>query len=201
MNKKVLLVALLAVATMLSASAQKVSGNLSPLKGQTEINVVLDFSGTMVSTGSVMGKPIKETEEKFVADAIKDKSDAEKEQWLTEWNVKLRDGAYAILVKDMGNVLTKKGISVGSYPNAEYTIIVKVTLIETGHFVGISVRASAITADVSFVKTGETSPFATIAYNRISNGASAYVAYLIARVEMSFGMLGINLGRVISKVK
>ena len=202
MNRKVLLAALLAVVTVFGASAQKVVGDLSPLKGQTEINLVLDFEGTMVSKGSVgigMGKPISETEEKFVADAIKGKSEKDKENWLKEWNVTLRNDSYSVLTRDMNNHLKKK-FSVGDYPDAEYTIVVKVTLIETC-FSPINKKASKVSADVSFVKTGETSPFATVTYSRLSNPASAYAGYFIKQIAMSFGMVGMNLGKAVAKVK
>ena len=203
MNKKVLLTALFAVTIMFGVSAQKISGNLSPLKGQTKLNLVIDFSETKVSekVSFISDKPIDvKPEEKYVADKINDKSDEEKERFLAEWNVKLRDEAYSFLIKDMNSALNKKGkeITVGNSPNAEYTIMVKVTLIEAGSFVGIKER-SRVSADVSFVKTGETKEFASTTYNRIFNYVSDCVPHHVIRIAMSFGTLGSNICKTISK--
>jgi hypothetical protein len=190
MNKKMLFATLLSVATVFSASAQKLSGDISPLKTQKEVNVVLDFSETLVN-----GK----AEDKYISDETKGKSETEKAQWLSEWNENLRSNAYAMLIKDLGDEVSEKYFSVGEYKDAEYTINIKVRDITTGFFAGIVARASAIRADVSFVKTGEAEPFASVEFKKSSNSISANVPYFITRITMSFGELGEDIGEMIYK--
>jgi hypothetical protein len=116
MNRKVLFAVLLSVATV-CASAQKFSGNISPLKNQKEVNLVLDFSGTLVN-----GK----AENTYIAEETKGKSKTEKEEWISEWKEKLREDTYAMLANDLDKAVSPKWFSVGDYRDAEYTIVVKV---------------------------------------------------------------------------
>lgn len=189
MNKKSLFAALLLIATI-GASAQKLSGNISPLKGQKEVNVVLDFSGVLVN---------KQSEESHIAFSTKDKTEEEKAQWLTEWNVKLRNDAYERLIVNLNKAANKKGFSVGNYPNAEYTIYVKVKNIDPGYFAGIMAKASYVWAEVDFVKTGTTAPLATAKYDKVLGKWSANVPYFVTRIAMAFGYLGDSIGSTITK--
>jgi hypothetical protein len=189
MKTRVLLTALLSVAA-LSASAQKLSGNISPLKDQKEVNFVVDFSGTLVNNAS---------EEKYITDETKRKNDKDKEKWLDEWNTLLRSQVYGVLTKEINDKVSDKFFSVGEYPNAEYTIIVKVKNIETGHYIGISAKASEVKADVNFVKTGETTPFAMIEFKRARNPFGSDMPYFVTRIVMSFGTLGRDTGSAIHK--
>ena len=67
------------------------SGNIFPLKGQKEVNVVLDFTGTLVNN---------QPEESHIAFNTKDKSDEDKAKWLQEWNEDLRLRSYSLLVSN-----------------------------------------------------------------------------------------------------
>ena len=189
MYKRTLFAVLLSVATV-CASAQKISGSISPLKGQKEVNVVLDFSGTLVN-----GK----AEEKYIAEETKGKTNAEKEQWLSEWNEKLRSDAYSMLTNDLNKAVSQKWFSVGNYANAEYTIYIKVKDITTGFFAGVVSKGSAIKAEVRFVKTDETTPIATVEYKNSSSGISSTIPYFVTRIVMSFGKLGDEIGALINK--
>jgi len=88
---------------------------------------------------------------------------------------------------------------VGNYPDAEYTINVKVKDITTGYFAGIVAKPSGLKAEVTFIKKGETTPIATIPYKTISNKASSYIPYYVTRIVMSFGSLGVNVDGVMNK--
>ena len=185
MKRTVLLtLALFAVAAVVSA--QKLSGNISPLKGQKEVNVILDFSGMLVNN---------QPEESHIAFFTKDKNEEEKAQWLKEWNEDLRHDAYESLTGYLNKTVNKTGLSAGDYAKAEYTIYVKVVNINVGAFL---VTNSSVKADVSFMKTGETTPFATVNYNVIGRNSS-YVAVPVARIVNPFGYLGDNIGKLIVK--
>jgi len=189
MNKKMLFAALLAV-TAMGVSAQKLSGDLSPLKDQKEVNVVLDFSGTLVNGGA---------EDKYIADETKGKTEEDTKQWLSEWKEKLPSDAFSKLTDDFNNKATGKLFSTGAYKNAEYTIIIKVKDITTGSYSGPFSKSSGVKTEVSFVKTGETTPFATVEYKNSRSGVSGFVPYFVTRIVMSFGSVGDDLFSTISK--
>jgi len=186
MNKKILFAVALSVATV-AVSAQKLSGNLSPLKGQKEVNVVIDFTGTLVN-----GQP----EESHIAFFSRGKNEEETAKWLKEWNEDMRNDAYAKIIEHLSTEANKKGFTVGDFPNAEYTIIAKVINISPGAHL---MKNSDVKANISFVKTGENTPFATVEYKKIIGKFSNYVASQVTRTAMAFGYLGSELGKTISK--
>ena len=186
MDKKSLFVALLFAATT-SVSAQKLSGDLSPLKGQKEVNVVINFSGMLVNN---------QPEESHIEFFTKNKTEEEKEQFLSDWNVKMREDAYVKLVAEVNKTVAQKGFSVGDFPNAKYTIYVQVININPGTPM---VTNSIMKADVNFVKTGETAPFASLKYNKFIGRNTSWVSNTVARIAMLFGYLGENIGKTTSK--
>ena len=187
---KKIIVILVALTTTMGAWAQKLSGDITPLKGQKKVNVVLDFSGTLVN-----GK----AETKYIAEEIKGKTEAEKEKWLTEWNVDLRANTYSVLVKDLNKAVSGKFFSVGEFPDAEYTILIKVKEITTGFFAGFMGKASAVQVEVRFVKTGGKNPIATVEYKKVSCKISDVIPHFVTRITMSFGTLGDKIGEIINK--
>jgi hypothetical protein len=208
MNKKLLFVMLLAAVTMLSVTAQpprpprpgggraaptaasfKLSGDLTPLKGQSEVNVVIDFSGTLVN-----GK----AESAFIEAETKGKSAEEKEQWLKEWNEDLRSQANSLLIAEINNNLGGQ-FTVGNNSGANCTITIKVVDITSGSFSGPFSKSSAIKAGITFSKKGEASPFASVASANVSNGASSVIPVLATRISMSFGTLGVQIASTINK--
>ena len=186
MKIKSILIALLSIATV-SVSAQKLSGNLSPLKNQKEVNVVLDFTGTTAESMP---------EDKYIEVKTKGRTDEEIARFLTEINEQLRSESYTSLTGKMGNVVNETLFSVGNYPNAEYTIYVKVIDYHPGSF---PMRHSTVTADVRFVKTGETAPFATVSYKKLLGRFSANVPVWVTRTTMAFGYLGDSIGKLMVK--
>ena len=190
MIKKALFAALFLTATVFGVSAQKIQGDISPLKGQKEVNIVLDFKGTLVN-----GK----AESKYIAEETKDKKEDEKTQWLSEWNEKLRADALSMVIRDINNETGKKLFSVGEFKNAEYTIIVNVKEITTGYFAGVFARPSAVNAEIHIVKTGTTTPIATIELKKCSSSISSTIPYFVTRIAMSFGELGEDFGELMCK--
>jgi len=189
-NVKTLFAALFVVASVSGASAaQKITGDISPLKGQKEVNVVLDFTGVVVD-----GK----TEDNYIADETKDKTADEKTQWLSQW-ADMRSGATTALIKAVNDKTSEKLFAAGEYTSAAYTILVNVKEIKPGFFGGIITRPSAVRADVSFVKTGETAPFATAEFKNSSDVKSQVVPYFVTRIVMSFSELGDDIGDAILK--
>ena len=187
MKSKTLFLTLLSIALTMSVSAQKLSGNLSPLKGQKEVNVVIDFAGTTVN---------RQSEESHIAFFSRGKNEEELAQWLKEWNQDMRQESYEKLINELNQAVSSKGFSVGNYPNAECTIVVKVINIQPGAHL---MTNSVINTNVSFLKTGENSPFATVEYKNIIGKYSNYVAHQRTRIAMAFGVLGKKVGATITK--
>jgi hypothetical protein len=107
----------------------------------------------------------------------------------------MRNEAFKSLIEKMDNVLKAKRLSSGNYPNAEYTIHVKVKDLKPGIHLKWN---SAVTADVSFVKTGEAYPFATVTCYSLGR-YSSWVESWATRAAVAFGYLGDNIGKVILK--
>ena len=191
MNKRRLLAVLLSIVTV-CASAQNFSGDLSPLKGQKEVNVVLDWTGMLVN---------EQPEESHIEFSIKDKNEEEKAQWLKEWNEDMRLRSYNLLVnrwalsKGLNERISETGLSVGDYPNAEYTIYIKVINIDNGYALG----NAELTAEVSFIKTGESTPFATVTYDKCYGNAGFANGHHIERIARCFITLHIKLAKTINK--
>jgi len=186
MNKQIFLTVLLLIATM-SVSAQTFKGDISPLKNQKEVNVVLDFTGTLCEG---MAK------EKYIEIKTKGKSEEQKAQFLSELNEQLQSEAYNSLTGKMDKVVNEKWFSAGNYPDAEYTIYVMVKDFNPGAF---PMKNSRVRADVNFVKTGESVPIATVTYKNVLGRYSANVPLWVTRTVMAFGYQGESIGKVIVK--
>jgi hypothetical protein len=189
MKLRTLFVVLFALAAM-SVSAQKLTGDLSPLKGQKEVNVVLDFSTTLVN-----GK----AEAKYIADETKGKMPEEKEQWLTEWTKNLPSNAYSMLTNDLFKTMKEPYFLVGDYPDADYTIHIRIIDITTGYFAGVMAKASAIKSEVIFIKKGEETPTAVVLYKSSCSVISSTIPYFVTRIAMSFGKMGDDIANTINK--
>ena len=188
--KKIIIVMLLISVAIMGASAQKLSGTLIPLKDQKEVNIVIDFSGTLVD-----GK----TEQKYINEELKKRKTADKEKWLNEWHDNLRFTAYSMLIRELNKTLNPNLFIVDDIPNAEYTIYVKVKEIKTGFFSKEVAKPSELKVEVRFVKTDEVGPFATIEFPKVSNKSSFDTPYFITRIGQSFGTLGGSIGMIINK--
>jgi|GEM_PF-2614831 len=188
---KVCAVAILVLASALGGYAQKLTGNLSPLKGQKEVNVVIDMKGVTVN---------RNPEDKYIAEQTKNKPEADVAKWMTEWNTDLRRNAYEKVVQGINDEVGKKSLfTAGDYPQAEYTIHFKIINIETGYFAGVTSRPATLNAEVTFVKKGESAPFANVAVPRAMHRMGGTIPYFVTRIAMSFGALGQVTGQVITK--
>lgn len=152
MKKKVLLMTLFAVATTLVVSAQKFKPAPSFLKGQSEINVVFDFSNVKYG---------KETQ----AEQYKSKD----KKWITEWEGGRRNNFIEIFTGTVNDELKKLSIIVGKYPKAEYTIIVEVLNCYFGFYAGIVNQPAYMQATLKIVKTGTTEVLSQITLKESQN--------------------------------
>lgn len=186
---------LLFVAIVVGASAQNYKGDITPIKGQQEVNLTLDFSDMWVNGTS---------EEAWIAEEIKDKTEEETTQWFSEWNEVLRSKAYSEFVEYFNKETKKTGMMVGVYQNAAYTINVKVIEIFTGWYGGVLSQPARLSTDISFIKTGEIIPFATITqhYSRTDFWATGKVyAWFANRISSAFRAIGKDISKSIIDFK
>ena len=180
MSKKRLFVVLLSVATMYGASAQKFKPSPTFLKGATEINVVFDYSQVMYK---------KDSQSKYYKEKGK--------KWVEEWEGKRRENNASTFIKDVNEELKGKA-TVDVYPEAEYTLIVKVI----NCYFGVYPMAPAkLECTVTVVKTGTKTPLAS------TNITVAQNSYTLVgtpvdfdRMYMAFGDMGEKIGEKLYKI-
>ena len=141
------LLALLFVGTGFSQKVMLVSGDLSFLKGQKDLNVEYDFSefavGDYNSEGEYKAKKIKEHNS---AEAGKG------DKWSASWE-NAKTHVYPAKFEELANAgLSKGGMKVTQGNDAaSYTLIVKTTFIEPGFNVGVMKKPAAVSFEYIFV--------------------------------------------------
>lgn len=186
--KKIMILAIL-IGGICFAQAQKVKGDLSCLKGQKEINVTFVYDGVTYDGDS---------EEKY----LKEEDLASDPEWKAAWTSTYRTEKWEPrLLEDLNEYAGKKGFECGEFPDAEYTIIVKFIDIDPGSFAGPFSVPAKTSGTVSFVKNGETTPFATITFKDIAGNGYAMFPRPELRVAESMSCVGEMLGKALSKIK
>lgn len=169
------LAALIAVSG--NAFAQKIkitTGTFSELKGQTEVNVVWDYSQAQVRGGSPFAnwKALPEAEwlQKII-DAKNEKEAGTGDDWKKKWEA-AKPGPFEtnfeIKVAELWEgVSCKRGLT-----NAKYTIRVKVTYMDPGYSVGVSASDAWLSGIIEVVETGTDNVSSSLTMDMIK-GASA----------------------------
>lgn len=153
--KKLKLGLLFLVGCSLSSMAQKIrteSGDLSFLKGQTELNIKYDFSdfqvGGFSSEAEYKKKKIKEYNEKEAGRG---------DTWENSWERDKRERFPNKFEELFDKGLTGKIHASQNNDKATYTLIVKTTFIEPGFNVGVARRNAAVAFEYIFVESGDES--------------------------------------------
>ncbi|WP_343635102.1 hypothetical protein [Fluviicola sp.] len=134
----------------LTSLAQKIrteSGDLSFLKGQTELNVKYDFSdfqvGGFSSEGDYKKKKIKEYNEKEAG-----RGDTWEKSWERDKKERFPNKFEELFDKG----LTGKIHAAQNNSKATYTLIVKTTFIEPGFNIGVARRNAAVAFEYIFIE-------------------------------------------------
>lgn len=153
--KKIKLSLLFVAGIGLSSMAQKIrteSGDLSFLKGQTELNIQYDFSdfqvGGFSSEGEYKNKKIKEYNEKEAG-----RGDTWEKSWERDKKERFPNKFEELFDKG----LTGKMHIAQNNEKATYTLIVKTTFIEPGFNIGVMRRSAAVAFEYIFVESGDES--------------------------------------------
>lgn len=186
---KKLLFALVAICCMTTLQAQKTTGDLSPLKDQTQINIKFDYTGVTYDGDS---------EEKY----LKEEDNAKDAQWKKSWTSTFRTSIWEPrLTEDINNELVKKGVKCGSFPKATYTMVVKIKDIDPGTFAGPMSVPSKITGVATVYKTGTKDEIGAIEFKNVAGNPYFMTPKIEARVGEAFSNVGKVIGKRLSKIK
>ncbi len=185
---KRLLVFAIMVSMIFMAQAQKVKGDLAPLKGQSKVNVEFVYDGVTYDGDS---------EAKF----FKDNSDRDDfEQWKQNWTSRFREDLWeASFLEDLNEEVKALNIDFGEQAGATYTMIVKMVDIDPGSFAGPFSVPCRLTGDISFVTTGSSDSFATISFTKIQGNGYQMSPIIEHRVKFAFEELGETIGEILKK--
>ncbi len=145
------IIAFVAVAlSVMTMSAQKikvVSGDITVLKGQSELDVVFDYSG--------MGVGKFKSEEEYVIKKIKDYNKKEAgrgDKWAKAW-VEDRNSRFEPKFLTLFNehILEKINAAEDNASKAKYQMIVKTIWVEPGYNIGISRRPAIANFDIKVI--------------------------------------------------
>ncbi len=186
--------ALFAVSLSVSAKVKIKSGELSPLKGTTELNIRYDYSNMTVTTKN-------KNEQEFVdkkKSELNEKEAGTGDKWAASW-VTDRDSRFAPQFKQEFEKQCK--VKLVDNPAAKYTIVVHTTHTETGYNIGISRRNAYIDAEVSIVETANPSNVIALitADDMAGRDAFGYDFDTGARLAESYAKLGKEIGKLIDK--
>lgn len=193
--KQFMLAALVLVAATASAQKLKVDeGTFAALKGQSKVNVEFDYSKFNVG---------KLTEKEYVEKRTKELNEKEAgrgDKWKGLW-VSDRKNRYEPHFYEQFN--KQSGLTGGSFPEAKYTIVVKVTRIEPGFNIPMVMQKNAENdTELTLVETSNKGKAlgkitATKAVGRTFGGNDWDTGI---RIEESFELLGKTLGKHIAKL-
>jgi hypothetical protein len=151
--KKIMFLAF-SIMAMATASAQKMkveSGSFDFLKGQSELNVVLDFDKATFYNE-------KMTEEEYIAkrksEITKDKGASEASSWEKDWKAS-KSGSFKDKFILSFNKNIDSGVKLAENTSAKYTVIVETTWIYPGWFAGVMKQPAKISTRLKFIETGK----------------------------------------------
>lgn len=198
--KKIMVALGLALGFSTIANAQKVKleeGDLAFLKGETELNVVYDFSSLQVgdfpSEKSYKDKKIKELNEKEAG-----RGDKWAESWERDKEVRFPEKFEELLRKGLSGRKIEAG---RNNENAKYTLIIRTKFIEPGFNVGVMSRPAGVSYEYVFVeKNDETKALARLTQEKVPGAQAMGMDYDTGtRISESYAKGGKMLAAFIVK--
>lgn len=148
--KKLFVVLTIMMSGFVQAQKMKVvSGNFDFLKGQTELNLVMDYSSMKFYKENMDENAYIKKREKDILDS--DKDQAEVENWKKDWehskNVRFVEKFLAFMNKNSRIKASENNTE------AKYTLRVETVWIYPGWFGGVMAQASKVSTVLKFVET------------------------------------------------
>lgn len=181
-------------ATSFSQKIINISGDLSFLKGEKDINIVYDYSD--------MGVGDYNDEEDYVNKKVKEYNEKEAgrgDKWKESWYGS-RKRVYQPKFEELFNKYS--GLeAMENKPGAKYTLIVKTVFTEPGWNIGISSRPAGVSFEYIFVETGSEDKVLAKYSQKMVPGAQAMgMDYdTSTRISESYAKAGKMLGGFIAK--
>lgn len=169
------LAALVAVSGNVLAQKTKVTkGDFKELKGQTEVNVVWDYSEAQARGGAPFAKWKAQSEADWLQQIVDKKNEKEAgtgDDWRKRWEAakpgNFESSFETKMADEWKGALVKRGLD-----NAKYTIRVKVTYMDPGYSIGVSASDAWLSGIIEVVETGTDNVTSSLTMDQIK-GASA----------------------------
>lgn len=153
--KLVVTTVLMAATSMAFAQKTKVTkGDFTELKGQTEVNVVWDYSQAEVAGGAPFASWKPQPEADWLQKIVDKKNEKEAgtgDDWKKRWEAAKPNNFEASFETKMAEMwkgaLVKRGLD-----NAKYTIRVKVTYMDPGYSIGVGASDAWLSAIIEVVE-------------------------------------------------
>lgn len=193
---KIAAVAAIVLSSSLAADAQKIKlqeGDLSAIKGQTEINTEFAYDNVKVGDFDNEDDYIKKRTDEY------NKKEAGKgDTWATAWKAD-REARFEPKFEEL--FTESAGIKAGAFPSAKYTLIFKTTFIEPGFNVGVMRKNAYINGEAWIVETADKSKVVAKLSVDKAPGRMAFGMDFDtgARITESYAMAGRGLGRFTKK--
>lgn len=176
--KTIKLLALAAsVAISGSVFAQKIKitqGTFAELKGQTEVNVVFDYSELTCAGGAPFASTKPKPEAEWLGAIVLKKNEKEagtgddfKKRWEAAKPGPFESSFEVKLAEDWTGVTCKRGLN-----NAKYTFVVKLRYADPGFSMGVSTADAWLSATIELVETGTKTVSSSLTMDQIK-GAQA----------------------------
>lgn len=185
---KNLFVIAIMICAVFVAQAQKVKGDLSPLKGQSKVNVEFVYDGVTYDGDSE-------------ADFFKDHSDRDDfEQWKKDWTGSFRSDMWEPeFLEELNDEIEGLHMTFGEFAGTTYTMIVKINDIDPGSFAGPFSVPCMLAGEISIVKTGSSESIATISFSKVAGNGFQLTPIIEHRVKFAYDELGETIGEVLKK--
>lgn len=174
------------------AQKLKQTGDLKFLKGESQINVEYRYDNMMVG---------KKTEDQYIKDSMAEREKKEMgtgEKWLDAWKGN-RENRFQPKYEELFNK-SVKDVTIGSFPDAKYTMIVHTTWTEPGYNIGVSKMPAYINATVSFVETGKDAELANVTITKAPGSQfSGYDFDAGTRLSEAYAISGKRMGAWLMK--
>lgn len=165
-------------------NAQKFKPAPDFLNGQTEVNVIFDYS-KVVYDGDSQAKYYK----------------GKSKSWIEEWEGKRRDANWASFCKDLNAEIEKSSTTVGDHSDAQYTILVDVVDCDFGAYAGPMSVPAKLTCTVRIVKTGTKQNLTSVTLKVKQNSFTTIGTPVdFDRMYLAFGEMGEKVGKMLSKL-
>ncbi|MCL2246538.1 MAG: hypothetical protein FWC10_05435 [Lentimicrobiaceae bacterium] len=182
MKLRAVFLVLLSLVAM-SVSAQKFKPSPAFLKGETQINVIFDYSQVKFDGDSQ-------------AEYYKDKG----QRWVEEWESKRRDNNANAFISNINDELKKVGTNVDTYPSTPYTMIVDVLDCDFGAYAGPMSVPAKLKCTIKIVKTGTTEVLALVTLKESQNPYTTIGTPVdFDRMYLAFGEMGEEVGELLVK--